>query len=891
MNGITSSPIRKRARARIRSAAAWILLVWPAAASSAPPTASDLTFEKDILPIFQARCLTCHGGEAPRAELDLRTKGQLIRGGKSGPVLRVGAAQASLIWEKIVSDQMPAEGEKLTPDQKAMIRGWIDAGAKGDDAALPDGESPHDVVTDADREFWSLRPALRPDVPGVRQADRVRNAIDNFVLSALEAKGLSYAPEADRLALLRRACFDLLGLPPSDAQSIEFQSDTAPGAWERLIDRLLASPHYGERWGRHWLDAAGYADSEGILSADYERTASWRYRDYVIQAFNKDTRYDRFLQEQIAGDELNDYWAAFVTQPQLPPEVTEGLVATGFLRCASDTSRPDFAQIKNAPGYYYQTLDDTLKIVASSTMGLTLQCARCHSHKYDPIPQRDYYRLQAVFMGAYRPYQWVPQVERKLMEASQAQITAANEHNARIDAAVVAIVQEGEVLKAQYAGRLLDDRLARLPEPIREDTRTALAADPSTRTDVQKYLAEKFQAELKPEGDALIKALTDTYPEAKAMIEQRLRAIAAENAKKIALPEIRALYDLPGEAHTPVLLRGDYRTPGAVVSPGVLSAIVTERPFDWTPPPEGAKTSGRRLAFARWLTQPDHPLTARVMVNRVWMHHFGEGIVSTPDDFGATGAAPSHPELLDWLAVEFVARGWSVKGLHRLLMNSSAYRQQSWRDRNETDAARSIDPDNRLLWRQRLRRLEGEALRDAVLATAGTLNRQMFGPPVPMQMLGDGEVVTPAGPAGDRRSVYLQVRRSQPLTLLQLFDQPVMETNCARRGQSTVSLQALTLLNSDFMVGQAAAFAARAAREEPADAVGRAVRLAFGRPATESERARLSAFVGEQSARHIATLTTAGAAPTPEQQAEAERRALADVCHMLLCANEFAYVD
>jgi hypothetical protein len=867
------------------------LALAPAAAKADPPAPGDLTFEKDILPIFEARCLGCHAGETPKAGLDLRTKGLLLRGGQTGPAVRIGSSQASLIWEKIVADQMPPEGEKLSADQKAIIRAWIDAGAKGDDAALPGTDSPHDVVTDADREFWSFQPAIRHPAPAVRAADLVRNPIDAFLLAELERKGLSFSPQADRLTLIRRVCFDLTGLPPTPEQIDEYLSDTADGAYERMVDRLLASPHYGERWGRHWLDAAGYADSEGILDADYIRTASWRYRDYVIRAFNNDKPYDRFLQEQIAGDELTDYWTAFATQPELPPEVVEGVIATGYLRCASDTSRPDFANIKNAPGYYYQTVDDTLKIVASSTMGLTVQCAKCHGHKYDPIPQHDYYRLQAIFMGAYRPYQWVPQVERKLSEASQAQITAANEHNALIDAAVAKMTQEGEALKAEYAERLFNDRLAALPEPIREDVRAALATEAAARNEVQKYLAEKFQAELRPEGEALANALFAAYPETKPIVEERLKAVAAENARKITLPEIRALYDLPGEVTTPVLLRGDYRTPGAAVTPGVLSVIATEQPFDWTPPAADAKTSGRRLAFARWLTRPDHPLTARVLVNRAWMHHFGEGIVTTPDDFGATGVPPSHPELLDWLATEFVAQGWSIKALHRLILASNAYRQQSTRTEAEWQAAEAVDPENRLLWRQRLRRVEAETLRDAVLSVAGTLNPAMYGTPVPVQAVGDGEIVTPAGPEGHRRSVYVLVRRTQPLTMLQLFDQPTMSTNCARRGQSTVSLQALTLLNSDFLVNQSAAFADRVLAEDGGDPIGRAVQLAYGRLPTDGEAARLATFVDEQGARHLTGLAAAGAEATTEQRSEARRRALADMCHMLLSANEFAYVD
>ncbi|HZY88944.1 MAG TPA: DUF1553 domain-containing protein, partial [Gemmataceae bacterium] len=593
------------------------------------------------------------------------------------------------------------------------------------------------------------------------------------------------------------------------------------------------------------------------------------------RAFNADKPYDRFLQEQIAGDELTGYWSAHEQRQELPAEVVEGITATGFLRCASDTSRPDFATIKNAPGYYFQTLDDTVKIVASATLGLTVQCARCHSHKYDPIPQADYYRLQAVFMSAYRPAQWVPQVQRRLLLATAAQEKEAAAHNARLDAALADLKKQGDELRRTWAERLFKERLAALPEAIRADVRAALGAPPAKRGEVQRYLAGKFEKELRPGGPALEQALTKAYPDYATRIAALSQAMQVERAKRVTFAEVRALYDLPGEAKTHLLRRGDYLNPGPEVTAGTLSALATPRPFAWAAPPAGAKSSGRRLAFARWLTQPDHPLTARVLVNRLWLHHFGEGLVATPDNFGHTGAPPSHPELLDWLAVEFVRRGWSIKAMHRLMLTSAAYRQASAFNPTAHADAKRIDPDNRLLWRQRLRRLEAEALRDAVLAVAGTLNPDMGGPPVPMQRQGDGEVVTPAGAAGARRSVYLQVRRSQPLTLLQVFDQPVIETNCTRRAVSTVSSQALTLLNSRFMDGQADAFAARVLRERPDAPAAHALRLTFGRPATAAEEAALGAFLARQAARHGGD----------------RRRSLADLCHMLLSANEFAYVD
>jgi hypothetical protein len=847
------------------------------------PQTPALTFEKDVLPILRANCLRCHGDKVQKAGLDLRDRAAVLEGGDSGPAFVPGSAAKSLLWTNVAADKMPPGKVKLTAEAKRVLRRWIETGARGSGTTTVKPPPTREEVTAADRKFWAFQLPRRPRVPTVKATEKVRNPLDAFVLAALEKKGLTLSPEAGRLTLLRRVYFDLTGLPPSAADSDAFLADRAPGAYERLVDRLLASPRYGERWARHWLDLAGYADSEGILDADYVRGAAWRYRDYVIRAFNSDKPYDRFLKEQLAGDELSGYWREYETGQRLSPRVVEALTATGYLRCASDTSRPDFVTIKNAPGYYYQTLDDTLKIVTSSTLGLTVHCARCHSHKYDPIPQTDYYRLQAIFMSGYRPAQWVPQVQRRLLAATRAQEQEAKAHNAKVATAIAGLQGQLARLRLRFGERLFEERLAKLPAAIRGDVRTALATPPAKRNEVQKYLAGKFQAELRPAPAVLAELLPGSYPEYRKQSQALTAAIRKQEAGKRTFAEIRAFYDLPGLAKSRLLRRGDYLHPGKVVTPGVLSVLATPRPFAWKPPAKGSRTSGLRLAFADWLTQPGHPLTARVLVNRLWVHHFDEGLVATPDNFGRAGSAPSHPALLDWLATELVRRNWSVKAMHRLMVTSSTYRQASGYSAALHATARRVDPDNRLLWRQRLRRLSAEELRDAVLSVAGTLNRQMFGQPVPMWRAGDGEVTAPTGAAGRRRSVYLQVRRSQPLTFLQVFDQPVMETNCTRRSRSTVASQALTLLNSDFMVRQAEEFAGRVKREAPNDPVGYALRLAFQRPATARERKTLAGFLTAQSERYLKQGKRSGE--------RAYQKALADLCHILLSANEFAYAD
>jgi hypothetical protein len=941
-------------------------------AEPAPKPATKPLFEDHILPIFKARCFRCHAGAEPANGLRVTSRAELLAGGESGPAIRLGAAESSLLWVKLASGEMPQGGPPLSAAEKGLIRVWINDGAPSTApaASTPAGvpganssppgttSSPSTVSTPS---HWSFLPPVRPSVPDKRSRDIAgnseanatvadgmkgvagaseapRTAVDAFILEALQDKGLTSAGPASRAVLLRRVSFALLGLPPRVEQIAEFVADEAPDAWERQLDRMLASPHYGERWGRHWLDLAGYADSAGILNEDRPIPNVYRYRDYVIRALNADKPYDRFLQEQLAGDELSDYWTAYETLERLPDSVIEAVTATGYLRCAADASRPDFASIKNADAqYFYPTINDTLQIIASSTMGITLQCARCHSHKYDPIPQTDYYRLQAVLMTAFRPKQWIPQMDRKLPVATRAEQKAAEAANAQLDKRIAAIRQELAQLKATYAERLFESRLTQVSEPIRADVKIGFTKAAKDRSPVEAYLVEKFQATLRPDDKQLDKLLPETYPDYKPAVDKQNQAIAAADRERIRFEELRALYDLPGDVATPLLRRGDPLTPGDPVEPGVLSAVAAPEAFQWQragatldPTAKPEKTSGRRLAFARWLTQPRHPLTARVLVNRVWLQHFGEGLVATPEDFGVLGSAPSHPRLLDWLACEFADGGWSVKSLHRLLLSSAAYRQSSSVSPAAEDAGRAVDPGNRLLWKQRLRRLEAEPLRDALLAASGTLDYSLHGPPISVARRGDGEVNVADGANPRRRSIYLQILRLAPVTLLQAHDQPIMAVNCTRRGQSTVATQALTLLNSDSVAaaardladraraaaaGDAAAADASAARNAAAAgdasaagnlAADSAIRFlglaAWSRDFAADEVAELKQFVARQTAAYAAAGTapanatapangTAPAAGSAGAAAEQERQAWYDLAHMLLAANEFVYID
>jgi mono/diheme cytochrome c family protein len=758
--------------------------------------------QHDVLPILLRRCTSCHGARRQEAGLDLRTKAAMMRGGKSGPAIVPGNPDKSLLLDKVRSGAMPppkrlveASVKPIEPAEIDVLARWIAQGAPEVDLA-PDvaTTTPDPLVSDRDRDFWAFRPPRPVAVPSVRQAARVRNPIDAFVLRKLQDKGLSLSPESDRLTLLRRAHFDLTGLPPAPEEVHAYLADRAPGAYERMIDRLLASPRYGERWGRHWLDLAGYADSEGKREQDLYRPHAWRYRDYVIRAFNDDKRYDRFLLEQIAGDELADYENA----PRIIPEIYDNLVATGFLRMVPDAT---WANITGFIPDRLEVIADEIDVLGSAVMGLTLKCARCHSHKFDPIPQRDYYRLVAVFKGAFDEYDWLkPDVRPGLGPLSQ------------------------DVLGGRH-----------LPHVATEERRAW----------------EQHNARIK-------KGKQPPLPE----------------------PRIHALWDRGEPSPTYIYRRGDYLSPGNLVGPGVPSVLTDGRtPFEVRPPWSGAKKTGRRLAFARWLTQRDHPLTARVLVNRLWKHHFGRGLVRTLGNFGKAGARPSHPELLDWLALEFVHQGWSIKAMHRLMLTSSTYRQSS-AVRSEQE---KVDPENRLYSRMPLVRLDAEALYDALLLVAGRLDESRFGPGDRVQARRDG-LVTPAGSAlGWRRLVYVRQMRKQLPTHLETFDYPQMNPNCLERRDSTVAPQALHLMNNGLVQTLAEHFAQRVHSEvgdDPDKQIDRACLMALGRPPS-----------AEEKQGGLGALNILAARWAKHGRDQAAQRALTSYCHTLMNSAAFLYVD
>ena len=858
--------------------------------------------QEDVLPILFTRCVVCHGGRQQKGGLDLRTRQSMLKGGKTGPAIVPGKPEESLLVKKIHDRDMPPPRllvdfgiRPVEAGEFETIRGWIAAGAPRIDV-IPDVATSHNdpLVSSEDRDFWSFRKPLKHAAPRLDDktlAADVANPIDAFLLSALAAKSLKYSPPADRLTLVRRVAFDLTGLPPTWKQVETFLGDAQPGAYSRMVDRYLASSHYGERWGRYWLDLAGYADSEGKRSADPIRPHSWRYRDYVIRAFNADKPYDRFLLEQIAGDELADYAGAETITEQL----RDNLVATGFLRQAPDGTGSD---IVNTVVERFEVVIDEIDVLGSAVLGLTIKCAQCHSHKYDPIPQRDYYRLVAVFGGAYDVYDWVKpsfvpgQTKSKAVGRVLPYLTSTEQQQHKVARAAVekqiaavkkALTDRQAALQKQHA----EKRLAGLPEAIRGDLRKMLATPKGERDTVQKYLAGKFEKRLTITTAAL-KKQNPQFKKLTTTTNDRVKKLQAELP---AEPQIRALWDRGEPSPTWLFRRGQYNKPGHRIGPGVPSVLTDGRtPFAARPPWPGARSTGRRLALARWLVDPDHPLTARVMVNRIWFHHFGRGLVETLSNFGNAGTRPSHPQLLDWLARTLIEEKWSIKQMHRVMMNSNAYRQLS----AIRPAAEEVDPENRLLWRMPLKRMEAEVIRDSILAVAGRLHDSPFGPPDPVDVRPDGLVTSRESPDGWRRSIYIRHRRKHIPTILETFDLPQMIPNCVERPDSTVASQALHLFNDTMIRSLADSFAERVAREagkQPYKQIERSYQLAMGRMPSDAEREIGLAALEELTRLWRLRRQEPGTTDKTSKKTPPSQRALSTYCHTLLNSAGFLFID
>lgn len=845
-----------------------------------PVEAQDrvVSFVHDVKPLLENRCLKCHGPAMQLGKLDLRDRASALKGSGKGAALVPGDAEKSPLYRHVAGldkPQMPMDG-KLKPEEIAAIRDWIAQGAPWEGTLGASAAASNDLkklevwtVPPGAKEQWAFRKPVRPAVP----ANGSTHPVDAFLRQALAASGLTQAPKAEKPTLVRRAYLDLLGLPPTPEEVKQFVDDSSPGAWPQLIERLLASPHYGERWGRHWMDVARYADSNGY-EHDFDRPNAWRYRDYVIQSFNKDTPFDVFLQEQLAGDEMGE-------------RSYDRLIATAFLR---NYAKVGFRE-KDNPQFRYEYLDDMIATLGRGVMGVTVQCARCHNHKFDPIGQADYYRLQASLWGYVEvDHPLTPEAEAKAYESRMAAI--AEQAKPLRDAI--------KLLEQPYREVLLTAKYKKWPEHIQK----AVFTPEKERTPGQVLLANQIIRTTAVSPGEIDRAMNTADLEKKRQLESRIREIEKNKPKAIPVAmgitdgDYRLTPDGAGDEPAPgkgvqrekidgtflsdgsrpyttpeshFLISGDINSKGSRTQPGFV-AVLDDGQTPATLPPADGRTSGRRLALAKWLTSGRHPLTARVMANRIWHHHFGRGIVTTLDNFGKTGEPPTHPELLDWLAVEFVEKGWSIKHMHRLLMTSEAYQMSS---QFAPEKHLLTDADNLLWWRYRPQRLEAEIVRDSILSVSGALNRTMFGkavfPELSQEVLASMDKGiwnnTKDGPEVWRRSVYVYRKRGLPLPFFEVFDLPDQNLTCGRRNVSTVPTQALTLMNNDWVLKQAARFADRVATEAGPDnaaRVARAYELALGRrPSAEELR------VGEEYLRG---------------------RTLSDLAHVILNLNEFIYL-
>jgi hypothetical protein len=755
-----------------------------------------------------------------------------------------------------------------------MLRGWLLAGLFAAVPAPAIGQNEgvkEPAITAHQRAHWSFRKPERPAPPQVRDTRWIRNPIDAFVLARLEKEGLAPAPAAPKTALLRRVTFDLTGLPPTPEEVERFLRDDRADAYARVVERLLTSPHYGERWAQHWLDVARYAESNGY-EADMERPHAWRYRDYVIHSFNADKPYDQFVTEQIAGDVM--------ARGKDPRACVELLVASGFHRCGpvhliSGNVDPEINR--------QEVLTEMTNGVGAAFLGLTIGCARCHDHKFDPVSQADYYRLQAFF-AATQP--------QDVDIATPPEKAARDKEQQAIEAQLKPLEKLVAEIDAPYQKRLREEKRSRL-EPA---YRAALVIEAAKRTPEQKKLAADAETLTKVTWDEIVAALSPADRRRRTELRERIHT-----QKSQLPPPAPHAWTVADQDKTPVthlLKRGDPKRKGAVVQPAAPRVLTSS----------GSAAVTDRPALARWLTSPDNPLTARVLVNRLWQHHFGRGLVGTPNDFGLRGEPPTHPELLDWLACEFMAQGWSIKHLHRLMVLSNTYQQSSQLSANKL--ARQKDPDNRLLGRMNRMRLEGEALRDNILAVAGSLNAKLGGPMVrvPLEpevyelIFTEGEPdglwhATPDAREHQRRSIYLFAKRNVRLPMLEAFDQPDTLTSCPARPVSTYAPQALILLNGPFVQRQSKVFAARLLRESGQSGehlIERAYRLALGRSPGEREKRMAGEFLTSQAELLRDRLRARLAVSLPFDMEEgmdpAWAAAVGDFCLALMNRNEFIYV-
>ncbi len=829
-----------------------LLLMAVALSFRVAPAQTLPNYEQDVKPIFAAKCYACHAAERSMGgiRLDVR-EGAFGRGDSKEPTIVAGDSAGSQLIRRVTSSEpnmrMPLAAEPLSAQEVNVLRAWIDGGSPWPADLSSDKAAPLVVerkITPQDRDFWAFQRLREFHPPAVSNSGWIKTPIDQFVLAKLEEKGLAPAPVATREKLIRRAYFDLIGLPPAPEEVDAFVNDPSSQAYEDLVERLLAKPQYGERWGRHWLDVARYADSGGY-NADFDRLTIYRYRDFVIRAFNGDLPYDAFVRWQIAGDEY-------------APNNPEAMAATGFLSAGPAEKIAPTDTEENKERYRMDEVDDMIRTTSEAMLGITVGCARCHDHKFDPIPTRDYYRMAAVFRNLTRRNAPLSLPHRSLQLWLEAKRLELRDEKVR----AVGIEEEDRALLLapfdknnsgqQSVFRKYDERL--------------------------QFSEEEFERWLDEEGRTTLSRLKEDVRRAEA-------EIGAEPPQSLVVLDNRT-EPVPSF----LLSRGDVRNQQELVEYGfltVLSGGKSPEEYRKVVSRENLKTTFQRSALAEWLVDLEHGagnLLARVIVNRIWQQHFGEGLVRTPNDFGLQGERPTHPELLDWLAGELVRNGWRLKPIQRLIMNSAVYKQAFQFD--ETKA--HTDPENRLLRHRRPVRLQAEVVRDAILKTSGWLDETMFGPAIRPYIAPEAAATRAQdkwpegivdGPERWRRSVYLFAKRSIPMPMMEQLDTPDSSLSCGRRVPTTVPTQALLFLNNDFIREQARRFAKRVSVEAGAsrqDQVVHAYRLALGRSPSEKELAGSVAFL-DRVEDNSSTSDTASA--------------LVDLCHVLFTLNEFAYVD
>ncbi len=854
----------------------WTLPVLLVYAPLAAQTTKKVSFANDVAPILSQKCMQCHGLANPMANLDLKSREGALKGGQHGPAMVPGDAAASRLYKHVAGQEQPQMplGGKLSGEEIAVLKAWIDSGAEWDSkvtlaAPVPGATAPTEKkFTDAQRKFWAFQKVVKPALPSVKAKNWVRTPIDAFILAKLEEKNLQPNPPADRATLIRRAYFDLIGLPPTPEQVQAFLADNSPQAFEKVVDELLASPHYGERWGRHWLDLARYADTQGF-KADETRPNVWRYRDYVIEAFNQDRPYDRFIKEQIAGDEIY-------------PNDAAAKVATGFNRLW-----PDESNLANPIIMRQEILDDITDTVASVFMGLTYGCAKCHDHKFDPILQKDYYKLEAFFAGTTNSDR------TSLLNGEQA--ARYQQQYAEWDA-------KTRDIRAGIHDIFETVRLDTTKQSIGmfpKDAQEAVFTPPEKRTAMQWQVYYRSASRL-PKEAALEKSLNGEAKERYFALKKELAQY--DSIKPPDPPMAEVMMDQGREAPpTHVLAKGVWDAPLDEVQPGFLT-ILDPAPAKIIPP-EGLNSSGRRTALANWLADANNPLTPRVMANRIWHYHFGQGIVGSPSDFGVMGERPSNPQLLDYLASSFVENGWSTKKMHRLIMLSSAYQQSSAYQAH----AAEVDPHDKLVWRFERRRLEGEVIRDAMLFVGSELNMAMGGPgvypPLPpgvsMPRSNYLNWKTEKDQAeADRRSVYVFVKRNLRYPMFEAFDFPDTHEPCPRRNATVTPTQPLALMNDELVMEWSRVLASRVLNDGGLSAeqqIERAYRLVLSRAPKAEERQSILDFFNQQSGLIAERLAKNDKVPLPDAVPQgmppARAAAFVDLCHTLLNSNEFIYMN